>query len=316
MISQGCTHQDRKKHGKTVKGQQRWKCRECGATFLSDEARPLGDMRTTLDDAERVLQMLLEGMSIRACSRITGIKADTICDLVLHVGQNCERFLAQAVRNVPAKVIEMDELWGFVGLKAKTKVAKGYTDDRGDSWTWLAIDADTKLVLAHHVGLREENDCHAFLKRLNNATIGECQVTSDGLRAYTHNVPFYMGSRVKFAQLVKNYSNTQAENRYSPAAIIGAEKTPRFGDPDPELISTSYSERLNLSVRMHNRRFTRLTNAHSKTTKHHAAAVALFVAWYNFCRRNMALDKNTTPAMGAGLTTVVWTLKDLMRAAS
>ena len=311
MIVQACQHADATKHGRDRKGQQRWKCRGCGDTFTSDHKRPLGDMRIDMDKATTVLGMLLEGISIRACERLTGMKRDSICKLILTVGENCERFL-RTIKDVPATTIELDELWGFVRLKSRTKERRGYTDDCGDSWTWLAICAKSKMILSHAVGQRDEKTADRFLTRLNEATTGRCQVTSDGLRLYTHGVPLHLGSRCDFAQLVKSYGASQSETRYSPATIIGAEKVVRFGKPDESKISTSYCERLNLSVRMHVRRFTRLTNAHSKTTRHHAAMMSLFVAWYNFARPNMALGKRTTPAMAAGLAGKAWTIKRLL----
>lgn len=311
-----CAHANRKKHGKDRKGNQRWICRDCGTTFYTDERRPLGDMRIDLDRAAMVLGMLLEGMSIRAAERLTGMNRDTVCALILQVGENCDRFLRDRIRNVPVARIELDEIWGFIRCKSRTKEARGYVDDSGDSWTWLAIDADSKMILSHAVGLRDEATGGAFLARLNGAVQGRCQVTSDGLRVYTYNVPLQMGSRVDFAQLVKTYASTQAETRYSPAEITGIEKHIRFGNPDEDLISTSYAERLNLSVRMHVRRFTRLTNAHSKTGRHHAAMIALFVAWYNFCRPCMAHKGKTTPAMAAGLETRPWSLRELLKKAA
>jgi len=273
-------------------------------------------MRIDLDRAVLVLGMLLEGMSIRACERLTCMNRDTICDLILTVGENCERFLEETVVDVPAKQIELDEIWGFIAMKDKTKKSLHRTGEVGDSWTWLAIDADSKLILAHTVGQRDQSMCDMFLSRLDGATTGRCQVTSDGLGLYTYGVPFHLGSRVDFAQLVKTYAASQSETRYSPATISGIDKKVRFGNPDEDKISTSYSERLNLSVRMHCRRFTRLTNAHSKTARHHEAMTAIFVAWYNFCRKNMALDKGTTPAMAAGLTDSVWSLEKLLREAA
>jgi len=295
MIAPACHHQSRKKHGRDRKGRQRWLYRDCGATFASDDKRPLGDMRIDLDDAVKVIGMLLEGMSIRACERLTGMKRDTICDLILVAGENCERFLESAIQNVPVERIELDEIWGFIRCKSRTKEKLGRVDECGDTWTWLAIDANSKLILSHAVGQRDEATCKRFLTQLNDATTGRCQVTSDGLRTYTYNVPFHLGSRVDFAQLIKTYTSSQVETRYSPATIAGIEKVVRFGNPDEDDISTSYAERLNLSVRMHVRRFTRLTNAHSKTARHHAAMMALFVAWYNFCRPNMALGKKCPP---------------------
>ena len=240
---------------------------------------------------------------------------NTICDLIIHVGENCDRLLKSIVRGINPAAVELDEIWGFIGMKAKRAEAKGLGPEFGDSWTWLAIDADTKLILSHAVGQRDEVTGRRFLERLNDATYGRMQVTSDGLGVYTYNVPFALGTRVDFAQLIKSYSSTQEETRYSPAMIINAEKVVRFGEPDMDRISTSYSERLNLSVRMHCRRFTRLTNAHSKSPAHHEAMAAIFVAWYNLCRRHETLKKQT-PAMASGLTDSVWPIQELLRRAA
>lgn len=309
-----CQHTELKKHGKDRRGRQRWRCRSCGATVTKAEhTRALGDMRLDLDKAVIVLGMLLEGMSIRAASRLSGVKADTICDLVLHVGANCDRFLESSVKNVAAKEIQLDEIWGFVFCKAKTAIEKNYAAEFGDSWSWFAIDADSKVILSHTVGKRDDATCSRFLTRLNNATTGRCQVTSDGYRSYTYGVPSHLGSRCDFAQLVKTYANTNSEGRYSPGTITGIEIVPRFGDPSLAKVSTSYSERFNLSVRMHVRRFTRLTNAHSKTVKHHAAMTALFTAFYNYVRKHETL-KGKTPAQAAGLTDRRWGLRELVEA--
>jgi IS1 family transposase len=265
--------------------------------------------------------MLLEGTSIRAASRISGVKADTICDLIVLIGERCDRFLRERIRGVQAATIELDEIWDFIYCKRETAERKGFGSEFGDSWTWLAIDADSKMILSYAVGKRDEATGLEFLERLNAATTGRCQVTSDGLSVYTYNVPLTLGSRVDFAQLVKTYASSQEETRYSPAKITSAEKVVRFGNPDEDKISTSYAERLNLSVRMHCRRFTRLTNAHSKSVRHHEAMVALFVAWYCFCRFNMALKTKTdpvpkTPAMRCGLADRRWTIQELLAAAA
>jgi transposase-like protein/IS1 family transposase len=315
VVDHNCKHENLSKHGKDRKGCQRWKCRNCGSTVTNDShQRPLGDMRFDLNKAVTILGMLLEGMSIRACSRITGVRPNTICDLVLQVGQQCDSYLSDAVVGVAATAIQLDEIWDFIFAKDKTVKFKGIVGEGfGDSWTWFAIDSDSKLILSHAVGLRDEQTCHRFLKRLNNATTGRTQVTADGLALYTHNVPMHMGSRIDFAQLIKTYKSAQAETRYSPATITGIEKVPRFGNPDEDKISTSHCERFNLSVRMHVRRFTRLTNAHSKSAAHHSAMVGLFTAWYNFCRKHETL-KGKTPAMASKLTDRVWSVRELLTA--
>lgn len=314
MIAPACSHERLVKFGKDRAGKQRWKCAECGKTVTRpDHVRPLGDMRIDEAKAIQVLGMLLEGMSIRACERLTQVSRDTICDLVLQVGEQCDQYLLRTVKGVAARFIELDEIWGFVGCKAKTATAKNKGDEVGDSWTWLAIDGESKLILAHAVGKRDAHTSDTFLSRTSAATVGPCQITSDGFRTYTYGVPMHFGSRCSFAQLIKDYASTQSETRYSPATIIGIEKIPRFGEPDDDHISTSYAERLNLSVRMHVRRFTRLTNAHSKSGAHHAAMIAIFVAWYNFCRKHETLGKKTTPAMSSGLTNKMWSLQDLLR---
>jgi IS1 family transposase len=182
-----------------------------------------------------------------------------------------------------------------VFAKQRTVALRNLGGNVGDSWSWFAIDANSKLILSHVVGKRDDATCDTFLSRLNRATTGRTQVTADGFRTYTYSVPSHLGSRVDFAQLIKTYKSSQTETRYSPATIEKIEKVVRFGNPDEDKISTSYVERFNLSMRMHNRRFTRLTNAHSKTIQHHTAAVALFVAFYNFCRKHETLGK-ATPA--------------------
>jgi len=171
------------------------------------------------------------------------------------------------------------------------------------------------LILAHKVGQRDNSTCCALLEKLYEATGSRFQLTTDGLRAYTLNVPFVFGSRVDFAQLIKVYASTQEETCYSPAKIISAEKHTIFGHPDESRICTSHIERMNLTVHMTLRRFTRLTNAHSKSLKHHAAMQAIFMAYYNFARKHETL-KGNSPAMASGLTDHVWTVKELLQNAA
>jgi IS1 family transposase len=215
---------------------------------------------------------------------------------------------------VKAEDIQCDELWSFVGMKEKSRIALGHTPDFGDSWTFIAIERTTKLVLAYQIGMRDHYTTKAFLYKLSDATTGHFQITTDGSNQYVNMIPFVFGSRCDFGQLVKNYASSQSVTRYSPAKIINAEKKAVYGAPKHERICTSHVERLNLSLRMSLRRFTRLTNGHSKSLKHHAAMQAIFFAWYNFCRKHEAIKQ--TPAMASGLAESQWTILDLLERAA
>lgn len=272
-------------------------------------------MRIDMRSATTALGMLLEGMSIRATARLTGLDANTICDLILVVGENCGRLLKSKIKAVAAKDVQLDEIWSFIGCKEKTRIREGHAADQGDSWTFIAIDRDTKLVLTHAIGQRDMATSTRFLNQLDRATTGRFQLSTDGLGSYTLNVPFVFGSRVDFAQLIKTYANNQKTVRYSPAKITSCEKIHRFGSPDMDKVCTSHVERLNLTLRMNMRRFTRLTNGHSKSLKHHVAMQNLFFAWYNFCRKHQSLGGNT-PAMVSGLTDRAWTLSGLLENAA
>jgi transposase-like protein/IS1 family transposase len=314
MILISCQHEHATKDGKDRKGNQRYRCQVCGKTFAAETVRPLGNMRISMKQAVSALGMMLEGLSIRATERLTGLHRDTLDDLILLVGENCQRLLEAKVKNVPVEDVQLDEIWSFVGCKEKTRIARGYSAELGDSWTFIGIDRNTKLVVAHKVGQRDGATCCEFLKQLDKATAGRFQLSTDGLAAYTNNVPYVLGRRVDFAQLVKTYSAQQEVTRYSPATIISAEKRVQFGNPEWDRICTSHVERLNLTLRMNLRRFTRLTNGHSKSLKHHVAMQALLFAWYNFCRIHTTIKK--TPAMAAGLTEKAWSMANLLEQAA
>lgn len=314
LNNQPCSCSTSKKDGKDRKGQQRFKCLQCGRRWTDTGSKPIGNMRIDLDKAAFAINLLLEGTSIRACERLTGLNRDTICDLILVVGDNCQRFLDSTIRNVPVEDVQVDELWSFVGMKERTRKQRGYSEDFGDSWTFIAIERNSKLILAHHVAKRDGDATHDFLRRLRTAVTGRFQITTDGFKSYEAGVPMTFFQDVDFAQLIKQYKSTQEETRYSPATIIRADKVVRFGNPDVNKVCTSHVERLNLTVRMQCRRFTRLTNAHSKSLPHHIAMQAIFVAWYNFCRKHETIK--TTPAVQSGLAVKTLTLKELLIAAS
>jgi IS1 family transposase len=221
-------------------------------------------------------------------------------------------FHDRTVRNVRVRRLQCDEIWSFIGAKAKNVTAAKKQDGWGDAWTWTAIDADTKLCVSYLVGGRDSGWAYEFMQDCADRTKGHLQLTTDGHKAYLEAVEGAFGMDVDYAQLQKIYgAPTDAEQRrYSPATCIGSDMKVVSGNPDPKYVSTSYVERQNLTMRMSMRRFTRLTNAHSKKLENHRFAVAMFYAYYNFCRVHQTL--RVTPAMEAGLTGHVWSIEELL----
>ncbi len=261
-----------------------------------------------------VLKCLVEGNSIRATVRITGVAKNTIKALLRNVGAHCKNYHDRYVRGVASKQVQCDEIWSFVGKKEKRVPDAEKGMGEGDIWTWTALDSDSKLVLGYRVGGRDLDNARTFIEDLHDRLANRVQLTTDGLRFYLIAVEeAFKWNGVDYAMLVKIYGQAQEEGRavrYSPAECIGADKRWVMGDPDMDSVSTSHVERQNLTMRMQMRRFTRLTNGFSKKAEYHLYAVALHFMHYNFCRPHMTLTraagKPTTPAMAAGIATGVW----------
>jgi transposase-like protein/IS1 family transposase len=308
-----CQSDQTKRFGKDRKGHQRFRCLSCKKTFQEPRPKPLGRMTLAEEKALSVLHHICEGCSIRSTERLTGVNRDTIIDLLLLVGQKCGRLTEKLIHGLRVSEVQCDEVWDYIGMKEKTKTRKGLEDaSLGDAWTFTAIERHSKLILAWHLGRRTEADTVAFTEKLAYATEGNFQVTTDGFKPYQHAIVLSLGAQyVDFAQLVKLYSvSGDPDTRYSPAECIGARKVAIYGNPDMSKVCTSHVERQNLNIRMAMRRFTRLTNAFSKKWAMHYAAQALSFAYYNFCRVHLSL--RVTPAMEAGVTDHIWSLKELI----
>jgi IS1 family transposase len=266
-------------------------------------------------DAEKRAQIigaLVEGASIRSVSRMTGASRNTIGRLLLNAGSICAAYQDKALRNLPTTRIECDEIWSFIGAKDKNvSVERQGQFGLGSVWTWVALDADSKLVCCWMIGNRDADAAYEFMKDLKSRLANRVQLTTDGHSSYIDAVGNTFGSDIDFAQLVKIYGAArETEARYSPAVCNGTKKHRITGNPDKKYVSTSYVERQNLTMRMHMRRFTRLTNAFSKDLAHHVAAVSLHMMFYNFVRIHQTL--RITPAMAAGVSANVWEIADIV----
>jgi len=311
-----------RKFGKDRRGNQRYQCQACRKTFSDRPARPLGEMRLPLDKALFCLNLLAEGNSVRATVRLSGVAKDTVIALLVNIGESCAAFLQGRLQAVEAHDVQCDEIWGFVAMKEKTRTRKQVAaEDVGDAYCFVGIERTSKLVLAWYLGKRDRVSTEAFLADVKASTRGRMQMSTDAFKPYRPAVNVVFGDQIDYAQIVKVYA-TKDDHRYSPGEVIGTEKTPCCGDPDPDKICTSHVERHNLSMRMQNRRLTRLTNAFSKKWANHEAALGFYMAVYNFVRPHGTLTKEaedrvkTTPAMAAGLTDHPWTLLELVQAVS
>ncbi len=259
----------------------------------------------------QVIHMLCEGSSIRAITRILGVGKNTVVRLLADTGRACMAYHDANVRDVKAKRIEVDEIWSFTYAKQKNvALAKAAPEGAGDTWTWTAIDADSKMIVSYLVGGRDAEYAVEFIQDLADRLANRVQLTADGLNAYIGAVEDAFGDDIDFAQLIKAYGQTPT-GRYSPPECIGAAKRRVRGRPDIGFISTSYVERNNLTMRMHMRRFTRLTNGFSKKVENHAYAVALHMMYYNFVRIHG--KTRMSPAMAAGVSDTLWEIGDIVK---
>lgn len=267
--------------------------------------------RLTTKERSQVIRCLVDGNSIRATERITGITKKAITRLLVEIGEVCREYQDQTFQLLPCKRIQVDEIWSFCGAKEKNASAEKKAQGWGEVWTWTAICADSKLIMSWQVGDKSIACAKRFMVDIKNRLAQRVQLTSDGNRAYLIAVDDAFGVDVDFAVLQKIYgAPADGQRHYSPMKCIGIKIEKVTGDPDPEHISTSYMERANLTMRMHMRRFTRLTNAFSKKIENHAAAVALHFMFYNFVRVHQTL--RITPAMAAGVSDHAWEIEEIV----
>lgn len=272
--------------------------------------------RLSVEDRAKIVRLLVEGNSLRACSRIADVSINTITKLLVDVGRACQQFHNETVVNVNTKRIECDEIWSFVYAKEKNvpRSDKSKEEGAGDAWTWVGIDADSKLVVSWYVGNRDAASANEFMHDIADRLRNRVQLTTDGFKPYLKAVESAFDGEIDFAQLIKIYGQPEGsgnEKRYSPAECTGAEKKIIEGRPDEAFISTSYVERQNLTMRMHMRRFTRLTNAFSKKIENHCYAIALHFVYYNFAKVHKTL--RVTPAMEAKIALKPMTIEDIVK---
>lgn len=266
--------------------------------------------RLSSNDRCRVLACLVEGNSIRATVRITGVAKKTVARLGVELGEACERFADRVMTGLPCKAIQCDEIWSFVGCKQKNVRAGQRGQGWGDVWTWVAIDPVTKLIPAWFIGDRTADSAYRFMRNLEHRLAERVQLSTDGHHAYLVAVKAaFLARPIDYGMLIKIYGDGQP-GKYSPSECIGARREAVMGLPEIAHISTSHAERNNLTMRMQMRRFTRLTNGFSKSVVNHRLACAVHFVHYNFCRIHQSL--RITPAMAAGLTDHVWEMAELI----
>jgi transposase-like protein/IS1 family transposase len=312
-----CPHcnKEAQRFGTNRNGSQRFRCVECKKTFSAKPTDRIEGSNIPLDQVEKVLQLLVEGCSVRAAERISGLHRDTILKILVAAGEKCEKLMGRLIVNIPVKDVECDELFGYVLKKEGHKgPEEAHNDAIGDAYCFVAIERNTKLILNFALGRRSTATTQIFIEGLRHATARQkFQITTDGFGPYVQAISDTLGDRVSFARLIKVYGKNEEgrEARYSPSEIVDTEVVPVFGDPDLSRICTSIVERQNLTIRMQMRRLTRLTNGFSKKWENLWAAYCLHFAHYNFCRIHRTL--RVTPAMQSGITDRVWDIAELLK---
>ncbi len=260
----------------------------------------------------QIVSALVEGNSIRSTARMVGVEHKTVMRILLRVGERCQRLLDEKMRNLPCHIVQVDEIWTYVGKKEKRVNGTDNPLLVGDQYVFVAMDSETKLIPSFRIGKRNAENAWYFMRDLSERVSSRLHLTTDGFRPYADAVDDAFGANIDYAMLVKLYSESgQPDTRYSPGEIVDARPIPIQGNPKPRLISTSHIERQNLTIRMQLRRFTRLTNAFSKKLENLKAALSLHFAWYNFCRIHASL--RVTPAMASGVCSELWSLERLVQ---
>ena len=300
--------------GKHRNGLRRFRCPKCRKTYTEPHKRTLGTMYVPQDKALLAVQLLLEGNSIRSTERITGLDRNTIMKVLVLAGEKCNKVMGRLIVNVPVKDVQCDEIWGFIRKKEAHKTPEEAATDNtiGDAYAFVAIERGSKLILNFALGRRDQATTDMFVEGLRLATAPQrFQISTDGFRSYITAIEDALEERVDYGMLIKSYNEDPTEEkRYSPAQCTGCTKRKVIGTPDPDKICTSHVERQNLTMRMHIRRLTRLTNGFSKKWENHWAALALHFGYYNFCRIHSSI--RVTPAMEAGISDHVWDLGELL----
>lgn len=295
-------------------GFQRYRCKQCRKSYSDIPLKPLDNLRVPFDKAVQIVHLLVEGVGVRATARLASVNCHTVLNVLETVGQKCARLLDQKVRNISFPNVQVDELFAFVGCKERNNETQD--SERGDQYVYLGIDADSKFIINFAIGKRDPVTTQIYIQDLHKRVQTPFQLTTDGFTAYPNEIAYTFGQGAHYSQLVKQYAaaidgQKGYHRRYSPSHCTGARKVVRIGNPDRDLISTSYVERTNLSVRLFNRRFTRLTLGYSKKLANLKHSVALFIAHFNFCRKHSTIAQ--TPAQSCGLSDHQWSIEELLK---